>query len=299
MVSCGQTLLDSTDSRNLLGGIELNSTTPPQSQQMQHRPMIIPSTSVHSLQPTAVGMGFPEMVSHGVGSPQASIHSTGEGYTSHGGGGGEQSEMMPGGQHVNQVQMARPGWVRMAMGQQDTPPHVIPSYNPPTGAGVGPFAAVSQSPLMSLGPTLRTFSEQGVQPHMIPNYNPPVGAGVHSKLSATVPQFPLMSVGPTLRTFSEQGVSPQHASPPSQHPHTPPPPLPSAPQMLPHSQPQTLSPMNQPQSSSSSLQLATTSSAPSTSQLQPQGVPQPGSSTQKELVSESESLVCVTLTVFL
>ena len=183
--------------------------------------MINLSTSVHSLQPTAVGMGFPEMVSHGVGSPQASIRSTGEGYTSHGGVGGEQSEMMPGGQHVKQVQMAKPSLVRMAMGQQDTPPHVIPSYNPPTGAGVGPFAAVSRSPLMSLGPTLRTSSEQGVSPQQL-------------------------------------------TPPPSQQAHTPPPP--SDPQML-----QTQPPHSSP---------------PSTSQLQPQGVPQPGSSIQEELVSE-------------
>ena len=63
-------ILDSTDSSNLLAGIEVNSTTPPQSQQMQHCPMIIPPTSVHSLQPTAVGIVSPGMVPHGVMHPQ-------------------------------------------------------------------------------------------------------------------------------------------------------------------------------------------------------------------------------------
>ena len=184
------------------------------------------------------------------------MHSTGWGYPRYGGGGG-QFGTMPG-QYVNQIQMARPGGMGMNMVQQPALPHMIPSYNPPMGAGVRPF----------------------------------------SKLGATVPQSPLMSLGPTLSTSSEQGVSPQQqAPPPSQQPHTPPPP--SDPQMLqtqpPHSQPLTFSPMNQTQSSS--LQPATTSSPPSTSQLQPQGVPQPGSSTQQELVSES--VVYVTLTVFL
>ena len=171
------------------------------------------------------------------------------------GGGGGQYGKMPG-QYVNQIQMARPGGMGVNMVQQPALPHMIPSYNPPMGAGVRPF----------------------------------------SKLGATVPQSPLMSLGPTLSTSSEQSVSPQHAPPPSQQPHTPPPP---DPQMLqtqpPHSQPLTFSPMNQTQSSS--LQPATTSSPPSTSQLQPQGVPRPGSSTQQELVSES--VVYVTLTVLL
>ena len=67
-------ILNSTDSSNLLGGFELNLTTVPQSQQMQRHLMINPSTSVHSLQPTAAGMGSPGMVPHGVTHPQVTMH---------------------------------------------------------------------------------------------------------------------------------------------------------------------------------------------------------------------------------
>ena len=66
--------------------------------------------------------------------------------------------MMPG-QYVNQIQMTRPGGMEMNMAQQPALSHMIPSYNPAPGVGVQPFsklgAAVPQSPLMSLDPTLK------------------------------------------------------------------------------------------------------------------------------------------------
>ena len=207
--------LDSTDSSNLLGGFELDSTAVPQPQQMQRHPMINPSTSVPSLRPTAGGMVSPGMVHHGVTHPQATMHpmhSTGWGYPRHGGGGG---------QYVRLIQ--RPGEMRMAMGQQHIPPHMVThqhSYNPAMGVGVQPF----------------------------------------SKLSATVPQSPLMSPDPTLMTYSEQGVSSQQrAAPPSQQPlQTPTPPL----LQTPHQTHPTLPPMDQTQSPSSLQPAATISSAP-------------------------------------
>ena len=55
-------VLNSTDSSNLLGGFELNSTAIPQSQQMQRHLMINSSTSVPSLRPTAGGMVSPGMI---------------------------------------------------------------------------------------------------------------------------------------------------------------------------------------------------------------------------------------------
>ena len=123
-------VLNSTDSSNLLGDFGSNSTAPPQSQQTQWHLMIDPSTSVPSLRPTTVGMGSPGMIPHGVTHPQATMHpmrpmcSTRWSYPRHGGGGGHYG-MMPGGQYVNQVQSARPGGTRMAMGQQHTPPHMV------------------------------------------------------------------------------------------------------------------------------------------------------------------------------
>ena len=172
--------LDSTDSSNLLGGIEVNSTTPPQSQQTQQLPMIIPPTPVHSLQPTAGEMVSPGMVHHEVMHPRATMapmrptrpipptrpmppmapthpmHSTGWGYPRYGGGRGQYGTMP--GQYVNQIQMARPGGMGMNM-VQPALPHMIPSYNPAMGAGVRPFsklgATVPQFPLISLDPTLR------------------------------------------------------------------------------------------------------------------------------------------------
>ena len=54
--------MSSTDSSNLLGGFELNLTAPPQPQHTQRHPITNLSTSVPSLQPTAVSMGFPGMV---------------------------------------------------------------------------------------------------------------------------------------------------------------------------------------------------------------------------------------------
>ena len=177
-------ILDSTDSTNLLGGIEVNSTTPPQSQQAQQLPMIIPPTPLHSLRPTAGEMVSPGMFPHGVMHSRATMlptrptrpmpsmrpmapmppmppmrpmYSTGWGYPRYGGGGGQYGTMP--GQYVNQIQMARPGGMEMNMAQPALP-HVISSYNPATGAGVRPFsklgAAVPQqrSPPM-YPPTLR------------------------------------------------------------------------------------------------------------------------------------------------
>ena len=66
-------ILDSTDSSNLLAGIEVNSTTPHQSQQTQQLPMIIPPTPLHSLRPTAGEMVSPGMVPHGVTHPRATM----------------------------------------------------------------------------------------------------------------------------------------------------------------------------------------------------------------------------------
>ena len=139
--------MNSTDSSNLLGGIEVNSTTPPQSQQMHHRPVMFPlvthpHTTMHSTRPIP---------------PIHPMHSTGLGYPRYGGGGGQYGTMP--GQYVNQIQMARPGGMEMNMAQPALP-HVISSYNPATGAGVRPFsklgAAVPQqrSPPM-YPPTLR------------------------------------------------------------------------------------------------------------------------------------------------
>ena len=141
-------LLDSTDSSNLhvLGGIEVNSTTPHQSQQTQQLPMIIPPTPVHSLRPTAGEIVSPGMIPHGVMHPRATMpptrpmppmppirpmYSTGWGYPRYGGGGGQYG-MMPG-QYVNQIQTARPGGMEMNMAQQPALPHMIPSYNSPMG----------------------------------------------------------------------------------------------------------------------------------------------------------------------
>ena len=138
--------LNSTDSTNLLGGIELNPTTLPQLQQMQQLPMINPPTPVPSLQPTAGEMVSPGMVHHEVMHPRATmplmppthpmlpirpVHSTGWVYPRYGGGRGQYG-MMPG-QYVNQIQMARPGEMGMNMVQQPALPHVIPSYNPHRG----------------------------------------------------------------------------------------------------------------------------------------------------------------------
>ena len=142
-------ILDSTDSTNLLAGTEVNSTTPPQSQQMQHRPVINPPTSVHSLPPAAGEMVSPGMVPHGVMHPQATMvptrpmYSTGWGYPRYGGGGGQYGTMP--GQYVNQIQMARPGGMEMNMAQQPALPHMIPSYNPGMGAGVQPFTNLGAS----------------------------------------------------------------------------------------------------------------------------------------------------------
>ena len=177
--------LDSTDSSNLLAGIEVNSTTPPQSQQTQQLQMIIPPTPLPSLQPTAGEMVSPWMVHHGVTHPQATMvpirptrpirpmypirptrpmhptrpmPSTGWGYPRYGGGGGQYGTMP--GQYVNQIQMPGPGGMGMNMAQQPAFPHMIPSYNPPMGAGVQPFSNLGatmpqqKSLLMSLDPTL-------------------------------------------------------------------------------------------------------------------------------------------------
>ena len=65
------------------------------------------------------------------------------------------------GQYVNLIQM--PGEMRMAMGQQHTPPHMVTHqhrYNPAMEVGVRPFSKLSPT----LDPTLRTSSEQGVSP---------------------------------------------------------------------------------------------------------------------------------------
>ena len=177
----------------------MNSTTPHQSQQTQQLPMIIPPTPVHSLRPTAVGMVSPGMVPH-VPHPQATmppthplppmapihpmppirpVHSTGWGYPRYGGGGGQYG-MMPG-QYVNQIQTARPSGMEMNMVQQPALPHMIPSYNSPMGAGVQLFsnlgAAMPQSSLMSLDPTLRTSSEQSVSPQQL---TPPPSQQLHT-----------------------------------------------------------------------------------------------------------------------
>ena len=225
--------------------------------------MINPSTSVHS-------MVSPGMVPHGVMHPRATMppmrptrpipplpptrpmrpmyptrpmhpippirpmYSTGWGYPRYGGGGGQYGTMP--GQYMNQIQMPGPGGMGMNMTQQPALPHMIPSYNPAMGAGVQPF----------------------------------------SNLGAAIPQSSLMSLDPTLRTSSEQGVSPQQLTPPpTQQPHTPPPP--STPQLL---QTQTWTRPHNP---------AAHLTPPSTSWLHPQGVIQPGSSTQQV----SESLVYV------
>ena len=210
---------------------------------MQHRPgmvphVIHPHTTMHPTHPI---------------SPIRPMHSTGLGYLRYGGGGGQYGTMP--GQYVNQIQMVRPAGTGMNL--------------------VRP--ALPHMPLMSLDPTLRTFSEQGVSQQHAP---PP------SQQPHTPPPPP-----PPLSSTPQMDQT-----------------------QLPHFQSQTLSPMGQTQSPSSSLQPVTTSSTPqnqtqepaqqqqkkfgpqdpaahftppSTSWLHPRGVIQPGSSPQQGLVSES------------
>ena len=144
-------ILNSTDSSNLLGGFGLNSTAPPQSQQTQGHPMINLSTSLPSLQPTAVGLGSSRMASHGVTYPQVTVHSTGGSSPSHSGGRGGrgQYEMIAGGQYLNQLQMVGPGGMKMAMGQQ----HALHPHQRVPHASMSPHQIV-QTPQLTRMPLL-------------------------------------------------------------------------------------------------------------------------------------------------